>query len=265
MILDYKIDNVISSSNLIFSINFKVDNKEYDFYVKIGRYDYGKYNKFIYNELNQKNMDACCYTQENNDYFNNDLKYVYESIFYEKMTEIEATDIRLKNKIVRLNNRGIVEADCIYFLINKKKYKYVLDCKKIIRDGNPICTNIKNLFQNDYVFNNTELYYYITENDKTYKTLGEHMKEKKENKENEHLFFKLAIDICEDLRYLYEKYDFIHWDLHEDNILINDNLTKYKIFDFDKSQLTYKNIKYKSCVYFDSSLKKYILDFQEKI
>ena len=121
MISDYSMEDITTNNNLIFSINFKVDNKEYDFYVKIGKYDYGKYNKSIYDKLDQINMDACCYTKERNIYFNNDLKYVYESIFYEKMTEIESIDIRLKNKIVRLNNRGIIESDCIYFLINKKK------------------------------------------------------------------------------------------------------------------------------------------------
>jgi hypothetical protein len=264
MISDYTLENITTTNNLIFSIKFKVDDKEYDYYVKIGRYDYGKYNKLIYEKLNKINMDACCYTQERTTSFSNDLKYVYESIFYEKMTEIESTDVRLKNKIVRLNNRGIIESDCIYFLINKKKYKCVLDCKKIVIKGNPICKNIKDLFSTFDIFNNTELYYYITENDKTYKTLDERLKENKENKENENKFFKLAIDICEDLRYLYDKYDFIHWDLHDQNILINDDLTKYKIFDFDKSQLTYKNIKYKSCVYFDSSLKKIYIRFSKK-
>ena len=264
MISDYTLENITTVNNLIFSINFKVDNKEYDYYVKIGKYDYGKYNKLIYDKLNKINIDACCYTQEQSTSFSNDLKYVYESIFYEKMTEIESTDVRLKNKIVRLNNRGIIESNCIYFLINKKKYKCVLDCKKIVIDGEIKCKKIEELFSNLDIFKNTELYYYITENDKKYKTLDERLKENKENKENENKFFKLAIDICEDLRYLYDKYDFIHWDLHDKNILINDDLTKYKIFDFDKSQLTYKNIKYKSCVYFDSLSKKIYIRFSKK-
>ena len=40
--------NIISSGNLIFSINFEINNKKYDFYVKIGKYDYGNYDKSLY-------------------------------------------------------------------------------------------------------------------------------------------------------------------------------------------------------------------------
>ena len=96
MISDYQIQNITSNINLIFNIKFNIVN-EYNFYVKIGFYDYGKYNKKVYDKLNQINLDACCFSKDN---FNEPLKYVYESIVYEKMSEIESNDTHLKNKIV---------------------------------------------------------------------------------------------------------------------------------------------------------------------
>ena len=44
------------------------------------------------------------------------------------------------------------------------------------------------------------------------------------------------------LSYLNTRYNFVHWDLHDQNILINNENHKiFKIFDFDHSEITYRD------------------------
>ena len=72
------------------------------------------------------------------------------------------------------------------------------------------------------------------------------------NVEDDEKYLKLSNKIVLDLQYLYKVYGFIHWDLHTQNILVNKDITKYKLFDFDMSQLNYNGHSYKSCNYTDN-------------
>ena len=50
----------------------------------------------------------------------------------------------------------------------------------------------------------------------------------------------LTTNVIKLLTYLNSKYNFVHWDLHSNNILINKkNHNRFKIFDFDMSEITY--------------------------
>lgn len=87
IITGYTLNNITlnEGENIISNIKFKIDKMSYNFYVKIGKYDYGEYSDKSYSKLNNSNIDACCY---DNELFETSSKYVYESIIYAKMTEI---------------------------------------------------------------------------------------------------------------------------------------------------------------------------------
>jgi len=81
------------------------------------------------------------------------------------------------------------------------------------------------------------IYYYVTENVLgLWKTLDESTMTIN-NKCN------LTINVFKLLAYLNQQYNFTHWDLHTGNIFVqSDDPSKFKIYDFDLSEITYKNI-----------------------
>lgn len=77
-------------------------------------------------------------------------------------------------------------------------------------------------------------YYYVTEN-----VLGEYVQLASVSlKSRQTKVCDLMIDVFKLLAYLNHNYDFIHWDLHSNNILVDEaNFKKFKIFDFDHSEI----------------------------
>jgi hypothetical protein len=253
-IKDVEFNVLKDTGKLVLELSFYLNEKKHNFFLKAGLYDYGKYDQSKYNKLNEISIDSCCLS--NNKYYLNS-KFVYESIIYEKMTRIEMNDKRMKDKIVKLNFRGIIKNGDILIKINDIIYNINLSTK--------IKESYKNLFeltekgsqeygvnQENDIEDKNHLYYFITEKDDDYINLQKLLEsERKINNDRRLKYLKLAKKICSDLNYMYTKYNFIHWDLHRENILIKKDLTSYKLFDFDLSQLTYNGLKYNSCNYYD--------------
>ena len=243
-----------SQSSYVYKLNLTYKKKTYLYYIKIGKYDYGKYNEKTYDELINIPLNGCCIDNVK-DYIS-DL--VYESIIYKILTEIEKEDKKLKNKIITLNNNGIISGDKMYVIID--------DTKIPIKIPDNLINKLNEFFNRpSYDKQKEPFYYFITNSDINYLLLDDFLKKNKLVDKNKLINF--IKNICNDLEYLYSKYNFIHWDLHTRNILVNEELTKYKIFDFNTTQITYKNLSYRSCNFYNKSqvylkLNKTIIDIE---
>lgn len=111
-----------------------------------------------------------------------------------------------------------------YLIINKNKCAELFDAIKQIAK----ITNVD------------EIIYYTTENVLgKFITFDQYDRKKMTNGQ----LCILHNNIINLLMYLNKRYNFIHWDLHLGNIFVKiNNPTEFKIYDFDFSEISYKNI-----------------------
>ena len=162
-------------------------------------------------------------------------QYYKEGLVYGKFREI-------------INDKNEPEAEIIKERVLYSHYFGEIDVKKNIYQINltpeltiTVSNNINNTLW--YAIDTLssinvidEVYYYTTEN-----MLGEWETISNLTLQDKEIC-SIASNLIDLLSYLNDKYNFIHWDLHIANVLINKkNTNKFKIFDFDQSEITYKD------------------------
>lgn len=195
---------------------------------------YFLFNRDVYNDIlfkkiidipdKKDNIRQIYITSIDNDEYilkltKNREEYIAETNIYIELNNIMENDNRIKDKIIKIYSNGKI----------RKNNNYELQFDQHIVSINSVNTtniynSINNLLRGEEMIN-----YSVLEYNPQYETLSNLKKNSN-------------IDICyitkEILKTIYilnNEYDFIHFDLHLNNILVNPIFNTFKIFDFDTS------------------------------
>lgn len=162
---------------------------------------------------------------------NNDDAYINEIKIYQRLKKINQTDGYIADRVLDIKGYGFVSPN----INNTKSFDIIIDNETIN------ITSMSNASMISAIINYQELnpvvIYFITPKNDDYVTLESLMSKSSGYKTVEKNVCDLCSELIRLLYYLNSNYDFVHWDLHFDNLLVLKSATNFLLYDFDLSTI----------------------------
>jgi hypothetical protein len=167
-------------------------------------------------------------------------EYKIEGAIYNIFNKIMNDDDETQKNIIKKRVLNSYFCSEIGNIKNTSEFKIYIDNDSFFVANNNENSTIYNAIKEiAYQNNSDKIIYYTTEN-----ILGEwDTLENMKSKLPDNSICDLIANLFNLLHYLNKKYNFAHWDPHHGNIFVNmKNPTDFKLYDFDLSEITYKEV-----------------------